>query len=110
MSSAYSVPAAWSRKTKRAKLRSRRGRASKSVKSAAEGTERAWALALLTGIAHVIVLGVLGFADPLPGRLLRGHIRGEVVPAARRAAAQRGAGDPVLAAALELGREDAWFR
>src|SRR6266581_4242740 len=65
---------------------------------AAEGAERVWPLALLTGTAHVTVFGVLGFTDPLAGG-------GEVVPAARRGPRQRGAGDPVLAAALELGRE-----
>jgi hypothetical protein len=57
-----------------------------------------WPLALLTGTADVTVFGVLGFTDPLTGG-------GEVVPAARRGAGQRGAGDPVLADALELGRE-----
>src|SRR6478752_9121409 len=65
---------------------------------AAEGAERVWPFALLPGTADVTVFGVLGFTDPLPGG-------GEVVPAARRGAGQRGAGDPVLAAALELRRE-----
>jgi len=34
-------------------------------------------LALLAGIAHVTIFGVLGFTDPLAGD-------GEVIPAARR--------------------------
>src|SRR5436190_17115565 len=65
---------------------------------AAEGAERVWPGALLPGTAHVTVFGILGFTDPLAGG-------SEVIPAARRGAGQRGAGDPVLAAALELGRE-----
>src|SRR6185437_11759379 len=65
---------------------------------ATEGAERVWPFALLTGTAHVTVFGVLGFTDPLAGG-------GEIIPAARRGAGQRGAGDPVLATALELGRE-----
>src|SRR2546423_5449171 len=62
---------------------------------AAEGAERVWPLALLPGTADVTVFGVLGFTDPLAGG-------SEIVPAARRGAGQRGAGDAVLAAALEL--------
>src|SRR5438874_2994992 len=65
---------------------------------AAEGAERVWPLALLPGTADVTVFGILGFTDPLAGG-------SEVIPAARRGAGQRGAGDPVLAAALELRRE-----
>src|SRR5437763_6684395 len=62
---------------------------------AAGGAERVWPGALLPGTADVTVFGVLGFTDPLSGG-------GEVVPAARRGAGQRGAGDPVLASALAL--------
>src|SRR6266487_5024001 len=65
---------------------------------AAEGAERVWPGALLPGTAHVTVFGILGFTDPLAGG-------SEVIPAARRGAGQRGTDDPVLATALELGRE-----
>lgn len=71
----------------------------------AERAEFAGRRAPLFGIAHVAVFGVFGLADPLPGWLLAGYIRGEVVPSARRAAANPGAGNPVLPAALELGGE-----
>src|SRR5215510_6532246 len=61
--------------------------------------------ALLPRVADVVVRAVLGLPDPLAGRLRPGGVRGESVPAARRPPGQRGARDPVLAAAAERGGE-----
>src|SRR5450432_317174 len=75
------------------------------IDGTAEGRELARVRAPLPWVADVVVGAVLGLADPFAGGLAAGDIGAEIVPAARRPAAHRGAGDPVLPAAAELGTE-----
>src|SRR5215469_13267181 len=71
----------------------------RGVDDAAERGKTPLARARLPRVADVVVRTVLGLADPLAGRLARRLVGGEVIPPARRAAGQCGAGDPVQAAA-----------